>query len=198
MFHFWWQAGGFQTYTRTRTYIFYFLMIIKRVCLSVYASFSMTGRGFSNIHTCSAHIFIFWNMRFWACMFERVCLIFDDRQSVFKHTYTPPNASRRWQTFPGALRRSQTHPDASRHFQTLSAALKRSQTLPDAFRRCQILSEAPRLPDASKRFQPLLRRSQTVPDASRRFQTLPDASGELSHRRRIRSVFCEAEAPIHS
>ena len=41
----------------------------------------------SNIHTCSAHIFIFWNMRFWACMFERVCLIFDDRQRVFKHTY---------------------------------------------------------------------------------------------------------------
>ena len=64
-----------------------FFIMIKRVCLSVYVSFSMTGRGFSNIHTCSAHSFIFWNMRFWACMFERVCLIFDDRQSVFKHTY---------------------------------------------------------------------------------------------------------------
>ena len=32
-------------------------MIIKRVCLSVYVSFSMTGRGFSNIHTCSRVFF---------------------------------------------------------------------------------------------------------------------------------------------
>ena len=87
MFHFPWQAEGFQTYTLTQTCIFWFFMMIKRVCLSVYVSLSMTGRWFSNIHTCSAHIFIFWNMRFWACMFERVCLIFDDRQSVFKHTY---------------------------------------------------------------------------------------------------------------
>ena len=62
-------------------------MMIKRVCLSVYVSLSMTGRWFSNIHTCSAHILNYQKHSFRACMFERVCLVFDDRQRVFKHTY---------------------------------------------------------------------------------------------------------------
>ena len=87
MFHVPWQAEGFQTYTLTQTCIFYFFLMIKRVCLSVYVSLSMTGRWFSNIHTCSAHILICQKHSFRACMFERVCLVFDDRQRVFKHTY---------------------------------------------------------------------------------------------------------------
>ena len=88
MFLFPWQAEGFQTYTlkhtRLKTTIFWFFMMI---CLSVYVSFLMTGRGFSNIHTCSAHILIYQKHSFRACMFKRVCLVFDDRQRVFKHTY---------------------------------------------------------------------------------------------------------------
>ena len=73
--------------------------MIKRVYLRAYVSLSMTGRWFSNIHTyintymhtyihtCSAHILIYQKHSFRACMFERVCLVFDDRQRVFKHTY---------------------------------------------------------------------------------------------------------------
>ena len=75
-------------HTRLRKPAFFdFFMMIKRVCLSVYVSLSMTGRWFSNIHTCSAHILICQKHSFRACMFERVCLVFDDRQRVFKHTY---------------------------------------------------------------------------------------------------------------
>ena len=74
-------------HTYANLHSLFLFMVIKRVCLSVYVSCSMTGRGFSNIHTCSAHIFIFWNRQFWACMFERVCLTFNDRQRGFKHTY---------------------------------------------------------------------------------------------------------------
>ena len=78
---------GFK-HTRLRKLAFFdFFMMIKRVCLSVYVSLSMTGRWFSNIHTCSAHILIYQKHSFRACMFERVCLVFDDRQRVFKHTY---------------------------------------------------------------------------------------------------------------
>ena len=49
-----------------------FSMKIERVCLSVYVSFSMTGRGFSNIHTCSSAP----RMTYFSCFlmtFESVC-----------------------------------------------------------------------------------------------------------------------------
>ena len=85
------QACMPQTYTLTQNLHFFdFWMMIKRVWFERVCFIFMTGRRFSNIHTCSAHIFIYQNLCFELCMLERVCLIFDDRQRVFQtyiHAY---------------------------------------------------------------------------------------------------------------
>ena len=87
--HFRWQAEGSQTYIHTRLFLWFwrFPLMFKRVCLSVYVSFSMTRRGFSNLHACSTHFYFCFHKWFWACMFDRTFCIFDDKQRVLKHTY---------------------------------------------------------------------------------------------------------------
>ena len=52
MFSFPWQVEGFQTYMHARhIFIFVSTSDFERVCLIAHFAFSMTSRGFSNIHT---------------------------------------------------------------------------------------------------------------------------------------------------
>ena len=82
MFRFPWQAEGFQTYIHNEEPLEWsfvrFLNGNWACVLSVYVSFSMTGRGFSKIHTCSNAPWIkffndFWwllRVHVWVCMFH--------------------------------------------------------------------------------------------------------------------------------
>ena len=76
------QMGFEHTRFRKPTFLVLFMMI-KRVCLSLYVSFSMTGRGNSNIHTCSTYF-----SSFETGDFECVCLIADFAFSMTGRGYS--------------------------------------------------------------------------------------------------------------
>ena len=82
MFRLPWQAEGFQTYIHNEEPLEWsfvrFLNETWACMMSVYVLFSMTGRGSSNIHTCSNAPWIrflndFWRLlrvHVWTCMFH--------------------------------------------------------------------------------------------------------------------------------
>ena len=83
------KTQGFQTYIHAQgPPKVWFWNQFESVCLSVYVSFSMTGRGIWNIHTClnaSEKLSKIWNSK----KFKRVCMFdFHDRLRVFEQVLT--------------------------------------------------------------------------------------------------------------
>ena len=72
MFHFPWQAEGFQTYVHAQlVFSFFETCDFELVCSSVYVWFSMTGSGFSDIHTC---LFVDCWWLLWLILLKHVCM----------------------------------------------------------------------------------------------------------------------------